>query len=145
MLLVSRNDVFDIQVNYLENEEALSFYEPDGDPMPDGIKTVKFIFRKPNWTDTKTISSAACQIDPFNGKTIIDPFKYMDQKFKTLLKDWTLFDEDGISKLPITYNNIDLLRPELVQYVFSKVEEKLNGTVITPLDIPKVDPKVIEG
>lgn len=141
MLLVSRNDVFEITINYVEENETLAFYEHDGDPIPAEAKIEKFVFRRPNWIDTKTISSIACHVDPFTGKAIVDPFKYMDQKFKTLLKDWTLTNELG-EKLAVTYVNVDLLRPEIVQYVFQKMEDKLNGTGAEIVEIPKVDQKV---
>lgn len=141
MLLVSRNDVFEIPIKYVEEKETLAFYEDDGDPIPTEAKTEKFFFRRPNWLDTKTISSISCHVDPFTGKAIVDPFKYMDQKFKTLLKDWTLKNDEG-EKLAVTYLNIDLLRPEIVQYVFQKLEDRLNGSGAEVVEIPKVELKV---
>ena len=130
-LLIQNDDLFTIDIYFKEENGSLEVIEA---PSPED-KFEKFSFKRPNWQETRIVSSASVLVDANTGKAIIDPFKYMDLRLKLLLKDWTLKDQEG-NKLPITYDNIDKLHPLLVQHLFGKVEEFL--VPIEQVTVPKL-------
>lgn len=118
-LFVTDNDTVDVKVVYTESGGDLEFYE---EKFPDGSKAETFTFRRPNWQDQRTIMEGALAIDA-TGMPVVDPYKFMDSKFKTLLCKWTLKDEDG--DIPVTSENIDRLHPSLIEYLSSKADRLL--------------------
>lgn len=123
MLLVSENETFEVPVMFTENNGALTFYEPD--QAPEGAKKETFLFRRPNWADMKAINSGAMTVDA-TGKPNLDIYRFMDMKIRTLLKDWSLMANPE-NKLQITQANINKLHPDLLPYLFSKMEERLTA------------------
>jgi len=123
-LFISDDERFEVVVNYKINDnKELEFFDKK---ESDQITQEKFYFKRPNWIEAKTMSSASVLVDAVSGRAIIDPYKYMDIRFKLLLKDWTLSKDNR--KVEMTSNNIDKLHPSLIQYLFSKLEEELTVT-----------------
>ena len=123
-LFISDDERFEVVVNYKINDnKELEFFDKK---ESDQITQEKFYFKRPNWIEAKTMSSASVLVDAVSGRAIIDPYKYMDIRFKLLLKDWILSKDNR--KVEMTSNNIDKLHPSLIQYLFSKLEEELTVT-----------------
>lgn len=121
MLIITENDILQIDVYFSDRENSTVFYD-NKEKAPADAKSESFVFRKANWADAKVINSSAVTIDAA-GKPTMDLYRYMDQKIKTLLKDWTLKGATN-EKLPISVVNINKLNPDLIQHLFSKLEEK---------------------
>lgn len=120
MLLINENDVFEISVYLTEDGQNMVFHDVASAPI--GAKHEIFVFRRPNWSDTKNINSTALVLDA-SGSPKLDLYRYMDLKVKTLLKDWSLKSSLG-EKLPVTASNMNKLHPDLFQHLFTKLEEQ---------------------
>lgn len=120
MLLVDETSTFQVIVYHGEDTGIFVIYS---DTPPDAAKKDVFTFRRPNWVDVRNMNSASVLVDAVSGKAIIDPYKYMDLKVKSLLTDWTI--SKGEEKVPVSPDNVNRLQPELIQYLFQKLEEKL--------------------
>lgn len=119
-LLISESDTFKISVKYN--------YKPNGEIefKEDGKESAVFVFKRPNWIDIRTIMSTSVIVNANNGQAIIDPYKLMDTKIKILLKSWDLKGEKG--EIELTNENVDKLHPELIQYLFDKMNAELSPT-----------------
>jgi len=134
-LLLTDKDTFDITLWYVDNDGELkiSASEPAPANTIDEIgraKSETFTFRWPNWADTKTMLAGSVMVDE-NGGVAVDPFKFMDGKVRTLLKDWTLTNPKG-DKYPVNNMNIDKLHPALFEYLNKTVEARLAGKFQMP-------------
>lgn len=134
MLLVDETLTFQIEVYHAQDTGVFVIY-PSAPPT--AAERDVFTFRRPNWIDVRNMNSASVLVDAVSGKAIIDPYKYMDLKVKTLLTDWTI--SKGEEKVPISPDNVNRLQPELIQYLFQRLEERLAPTA------PEVIPPTTEG
>ena len=114
-LFVDDAELFDIEVNYTVENGVIKFHE-EGCP---GCESATFSFKRPNWNESKTILSASVLVDAASGRAIVDPYKLMDMRIRLLLKKWSL-------EQPLLPENIAKLDPNLMQYLYSKVEERLS-------------------
>lgn len=121
-LLISDNDLFEITVRYKEDGMKILYYE-DGETLPDDAKIEKFKFKYPNWVEQQTIMANALTVDAA-GTPFADPYRYMDNKIKTLLKGWTLKDGEG-KDVELNIGNIERLNSSLVNYLNTKMDEIL--------------------
>jgi hypothetical protein len=119
-LIVSEKQLFEVVVRYKQNGDNLLFYE-NGEKAEEGHKEEKFFFKRPSWSDTRIMMADTMFMDPATGQPILDPYRFMDRKIKTLLKDWTLKQEDG-EKLPLTSENIDNLDPALINFLNAQLD-----------------------
>lgn len=115
-LFVDENDLVAVEVRYTEKDNKLEFY--DKEPCPEGAKLEKFEFKKPSWGDQREIMEIAFGVDPNSGTPMVDPYRFMDAKFKTLLKKWTL-------KIELSWDNIDKLHPDLMEHLNSRIDPLL--------------------
>jgi len=130
-LLISENDTFEIKVAYVQGTNGeLKFENGEGSLGPEA-KHETFVFRRPNWFDTRIIFSSCVIVDGESGKAIVDPYKMMDVRLKMLLKEWTITKDDG-EKVPITAQSIDQLEPLLVEHVHNKLNEALTPKTAEP-------------
>lgn len=117
-LFVSDSDVFEVVVKYMKRDGILIFDQS-------GNEEERFWFKRPNWSESKAIMSQCVMVDGNSGQAIIDPYKLMDMKVKTLLKTWTLKGDDG-EAVEVSPENLAKLDPLLVQHLYSRVEEQLS-------------------
>jgi hypothetical protein len=133
-LLINECDKFEIAVRYLEKEnKSLQFFEDD-EEHPANVSIEKFIFKRPSWSEAASMMSSSVLVSATNGQAILDPYKFMDISIKTLLKEWTL--KDGDEALKITHKTIEMLDPNLVQYLFAKMQK-----VFSPEEPPELAKK----
>lgn len=118
-LFVSDTDLFEIVVKYERRDGALLLDHPDAK------NEERFWFKRPNWAESKAIMSQGVIVDGNSGQAIIDPYKLMDMKMRTLLKKWTLKGQDG-EAMEVSPENLAKLDPLLVQHLYSRVEEQLS-------------------
>lgn len=126
-LLINDSDTFPVEVLFTKEENG-TFVFGKGDSKE------TFTFKRPTWNEMRLIMSSSVIINAANGQGLVDPYKMMDLKIKSLLKDWSL--KDGENKLPLTNENIDKLNPDLIQYLFAKLNEGL-----TPKEEPATPEK----
>jgi len=119
MSLFTKDETFDIAISYTRGDKGELKFDTEGE-----IET--FTFRRPNWQDTRALMSASVIVSAQTGQAIVDPYRMMDMKIKTLLKDWTI-KKDG-EKVEVTPENIDKLEPDLVQYLYNKLNSTLSIT-----------------
>lgn len=119
-LLVNESQLFDVIVIYARKNGELEFFEEG--KAPAGAVKETFKFKRPTWTEARDMMSASVLVDAVSGRSIIDPYKFMDMKVKTLIKDWSL-NHDG-KKLELSEDNIDKLEPALVQHLFDRLEQR---------------------
>jgi hypothetical protein len=119
-LLVSSDQLFEIKIDYqIIPDKGVKILETE----EHNSKQDTFYFKRPNWKDVRNIASASVSVDAVSGKVIADPYKYMDIKIKTLLKDWTITGDDG-KKLEVSVVNIDKMHPDIVQSLAEKLEKQ---------------------
>jgi hypothetical protein len=114
--------IVSIEVRYVENENGEITILKD-DEKTEGVvfQTARFVFRPPNWGDTKSIMSACSQIGQ-EGRLTFDGYKFIDMRLKRLLVDWSLTDEKE-KRLPVTEENIEQLPASVVSYLNEKLEK----------------------
>jgi hypothetical protein len=117
-LFIDDKDTFEVVVRYKEQGRKILFYE-DSEELPSDVKTEKFTFKYPNWSEQQAMMAGALTIDQ-NGVAAADPYKYMDAKIKTMLRGWTLTKDN--EPLQVTYDNIEKLDGSLVSYLTSKID-----------------------
>jgi hypothetical protein len=135
-LLLTENDTFEIVVRFVEQNREFKFFEP-GDAAPQEVLEERFVFRWPNWSDTKMMMMGAISVDE-GGETSVDPYKFMDGKIRILIKDWSLKDGNG-EKYKINDKNIDKLHPALFEYLNRKIETTLSGKFQSKPEISKTE------
>lgn len=122
-LLISDKDTFDVKVLYVvKNGKMRILAEKE---VAADAKDASFTFkRRLGWKETQQVFSTSISVDGM-GNVRTDPYKLIDARLRTLLKDWTVTGEDG-KKLPLTQAAIDNLDPDLVQHLMDKVNAVLN-------------------
>lgn len=120
-LLIQENDTFEIEVRYVKNNSIFKIFGPNENV--EGAIVEKFTFKRPNWTEAQRLMSACVLVDATNGRAILDPYRYMDLKVKSLLRDWTLMDNE--EKLAPTPENVNKLDPSIIQYLFQRMNDVL--------------------
>lgn len=119
-----------IEVRYIDKEDGgITLIKDDEEVQvapeavtgPLNVQTDKFVFRIPNWGDTKSIMSACSQVGA-DGKIAFDGYKFIDLRLKKLLMDWSIMD-DKEKRLPITDENISMLPFSVVMYLNEHLEK----------------------
>lgn len=113
--------IVSIEVRYIEKENGEISILKDDEKAEGTFQTAKFVFRSPNWGDTKAIMSACSQIGQ-DGKLSFDGYKFIDFRLKRLLVDWSLAD-DKEKRLPITDENVEQLPYSVVTYLNEKLDK----------------------
>jgi hypothetical protein len=123
-LLISDKDTFDVKIRYVIKSGKAKILDEKDAPAPEE-KEASFTFkRRLGWKETQMVFSTSISVDGA-GNVRTDPYKLIDARLRTLLKDWTVTGDDG-KKLPLTSSGIDALDPDLVQYLMDKVNTVLN-------------------
>ena len=123
-LFVSESETESVEVFAFANSMGVLIFTTDAaevapDSQPD---TVKFVFRKPNYDDSRFIMSKAAKVGT-SGEAQIDMSILQDVCFKRLLKEWNVRQDDMIS--PINDSTIGKLNPELVRVVVANLLGKI--------------------
>jgi len=128
-LIIDNEATFDVVVKYIEDGENLVFYEKE-DKIPEGKtgETETFAFKRVSWSDFKLMMSESIIVS--GGSISLNPYVFMDIKFKLLLKKWSLKDKNG-KPLELNIRNIDNLNPQLCEYLNKKLDLSLG----TPVEI----------
>lgn len=116
-LFIQDSDLFEVVVHYVEEGRKVTYFD-DGEPMPEAVKKATFKFKYPNWSEQQFIMAGSLTVDE-NGTTMADPYKYMDSKIKTLLREWDL-------AIPLTPANVDKLDPSLVNYLNKCMDKEMS-------------------
>lgn len=115
-LFVSKNDRIDVEVFVFENDKGDVEAVTDATEVPPSSsgksKILKFIFRKPGYSDSHNIFSAASQTNKELTGMVIDPIALQDHVLKNLLVDWDLTSENG-ERMDCTQKNIASLLPPI--------------------------------
>lgn len=121
MLIVNPNDTFKVNVIYKKNSKGeVEFLEkrPEGEVA---CEEDWFEFRFPNWSDVQAIMSQATR-----GGSLaldnIDGMSFMDSKIKTLLKSWSLKDDNG-KALPL--DHVDRLPASVMMHLSTEIDKEL--------------------
>ena len=122
-ILINDSDRFDITVRYGENNGNIEIFPEEGE-IPQDAHSETFTFKRPNWAESRTMLSSCVIMNAANGEGVMDPYRFMDTRIKTLLKDWTLKDKDG-NKIEVNPANIDMLPPTIVDCLFNRLTKKL--------------------
>ena len=127
-LLVGEKHTFKIDLKYFLKDQGITILTKEGQ-VPEGtqVKSETFTFKRPNWSEIQKMMSACVICDASTGRAIMDPYKFMDIKVKTLLRDWTLKDEEG-NKMPLVEDTLSNMEPSVVQYLFDEMNEVLEPT-----------------
>ena len=121
---VSELDVVSVDVFATDEGGVMSFYTDAASVKVDVVpETLKFVFRKPNYDDSRYIMSRSTKISGV-GTPEIDITNFQDSSFRRLLKEWSLKIDDG-SVVPITDENIGKMHPELVRTVVTELMNKV--------------------
>jgi hypothetical protein len=122
-LLVNEKSNLEVTVRYSIEKGILTFHEEQSDNT---IVEEKFFFKRPNWKDHRSMmSSLVMQVTNDELSPTVNLYGMMDVRIKTLLKDWTLKDDDG-NNLAVTPENIDRLDHRVIEYVFNKLSAELS-------------------
>jgi len=115
--------VVSIEIRYIEKENGDIELIKDDEVIAEGEKfeTARFVFRPPNWGDTKAIMSA-CSLIGQDGKIAFDGYKFIDMRLRRLMTDWSLTDEKE-KRLPLTEENFEMLPYAIVNYLNEKIEK----------------------
>jgi hypothetical protein len=139
-LLIDNEATFDVIVKYIEDGEKLIFYEKE-DKIPEGkiVGEETFAFKRVSWSDFKLMMSESIIVS--GGAISLNPYVFMDIKFKLLLKKWSLKDKNG-KPLELNIKNIDNLNPQLCEYLNKKLDLALGTPIEHKVEV-KIEAKPI--
>jgi len=123
-LFIDDDDTFEVLVTYTQDGKKTLFYEPDEITPPDALEET-FTFKRPNWHETMEIMARSVIVSPTTNEPIINPYKFMDIKFRTLIRKWTLKDKNG-EPLPISDETVKRLTSAVVYYLGTKIDVEIS-------------------
>lgn len=117
---VNANDEIKVEVYAWEtNGDIAATHDKSQVPEDADAEVVGFTFRKPNYSDTTRFMQVA-QIGGENP----DVAGFQDIVLRSLLKDWTLTDNDG-KKVPIKANTVNKLESAVAMAATAGCLEKM--------------------
>jgi hypothetical protein len=129
-LMISADATAEVKIFYKISGRNITFFEKESpdEKLDESVREESFVFRVPSWQDTKKILNMA-GIASQSEQAAFAAHRLVDAKWKILLKDWTLVDENG-KKIPANQESIDKLPLSLITYVASKLNDELGPNSI---------------
>ncbi len=127
-LFVKKSDLISIPIFvYEEDGQTIATFTKSETSSIDNVETVKFIFRRPSYSDSVNITTKSqlqlAQTDDasINASSIVT---FQNLIFKTLISDWDIKDENG-QKVPVNSENINSLEPLVARAAVSGLLTKI--------------------
>lgn len=103
-----------------DDKNALLEYEVDEKT----VEQFDFTFRRPSYRDEVDLVSGNVVVTDMTGLRI-DPAAIRYKRMVSLLKDWSLKDQDG-KKIPVNPDNVDRLHPKVAGAILNVLDERLS-------------------
>ena len=126
-IFVSDKDSFEVTVYYCREGEKFSVRNGKGfsesEKKAKDYKSITITCKTPSWIDAKVIVRECTRFE--NGRGNINFSELHTQLLRMLIKGWDMKDEDGVTDLPFSLDQLDIMRPEIARGLVDAVLQKL--------------------
>lgn len=121
-IFVEETDVIDVEIKFVEDNGVITIVE-DGSDEKSNQKTIKMLFKRPDFATSQRITSASTMTD-MSGNPNINLMLLQNNLMYFLAKSWDAKDDNG-QPIEMSQKNIDKLRVEIARAVVNQLVQKI--------------------